>query len=87
MNKKGKYVKKEIKLTKNKEYRITIHNKIFYIYSVSFHRSGKVRAGVHGKDGIGYFRGNNISGKTAYYQKMDSEMYLRGVFKTVHIGV
>ena len=83
---KGKIVTKELRLRKKQHYGFFVHDPIFYLYSVSFHRGGKIRAGLHGKDGIGFFR-TMIKGKTAYYQKIDCEMQLRGVFKTVHIGV
>ena len=83
---KGKIVTKELRLRKKQHYGFFVHDPIFYLYSVSFVRGGKIRAGLHGKDGIGFFR-TMIKGKTAYYQKIDCEMQLRGVFKTVHIGV
>ena len=83
---KGKIVTKELRLRKKQHYGFFVHDPIFYLYSVSFHRGGKIRAGLHGKDGIGFFR-TMIKGKTAYYQKIDCEMRLRRVFKTVHIGV
>lgn len=86
MNKNGNYVKKEVKLSKNSDFRLKIYDKSFYLYSVSFHRGGKVRAGTYGKDGISYFR-TMIKGKTAYYRKIDCEMQLRGFFKTVHLGI
>lgn len=86
MNKKGIYIKKEIKLRKNQDYRLKIHNKTFYLYSVSFHRGGKVRAGIHGDDGVDFMY-KLLKGKTAYFKKIDSEMYLRGFFKTVHLGI
>ena len=85
-NNKGKTITKEIKLRKKQNYGFFVHDPIFYVYSVSFHRGGKVRAGLHGKDGIGFIR-KILNGKMAYYQKIDCEMQLRGVFKTVHIGV
>ena len=85
-NNKEKTITKEIKLTKKQHYGFFVHDPIFYLYSVSFHKGGKVRAGLHGKDGIGFIR-KILNGKTAYYQKIDCEMQLRGVFKTVHIGV
>lgn len=85
-NNKGKIVTKEVKIKPKGDYKFFVYNQVFYIYSVSFHSGGKVRAGVYGNDGIGFFR-HHIKGKTAYYQKMDCEMYLRGIFKTVHIGI
>ena len=85
-NRRGKTITKEVKLKKKQRYSFFVHDPIFYLYSVSFHKSGKVRAGMHGKDGTGFFR-INISGKTAYYQKVDCEMHLRGIFKTVHLGI
>ena len=83
---KGKITTKEIKIRPKKHYGFFVHDPIFYVYSVSFHRSGKVRSGTFGDDGIGFFR-KMIKGKTAYYQKIESDMMLRGVFKTVHIGI
>jgi hypothetical protein len=85
-NNKDKTTTKEIKIRPKGRYEFFVHDPIFYVYSVSFHRGGKVRAGTHGKDGIGFFR-TMIKGKTAYYQKIDCNMMLRGVFKTVHLGV
>jgi len=82
----GKYIEKEIKLRKNQDFWIRIHDPIFYLYSVSFHKGGKIRAGVHGKDGISFMR-VILNGKMIYYQKIDCEMQLRGVFKTIHLGV
>jgi hypothetical protein len=85
-NKKGETVTKEVRLKKNQHYDFFAYNPIFYLYSVSFNRRGKIRAGVHGKDGVGFIR-KILKGKTAYYQKIDCEMQLRGVFKTVHLGI
>lgn len=85
-NNKCKTITKEIKLRRKQHYGFFVYDPIFYLYSVSFHKGGKVRAGLHGKDGTGFFR-INISGKTAYFQKIDCEMQLRGIFKTVHLGV
>ena len=83
---KGNIKKKEVKLRKNQDFRLRVYTNTFYLYSVSFHRGGKVRAGTHGKDGIGFFK-TIIKGKTAYFQKIDCDMQLRGYFKTVHLGV
>ena len=85
-DKKGKYVEKEIKLKKHQDFWVRVHDPIFYLYSVSFHRGGKIRAGVHGKDGIGFMR-VILNGKMIYYQKIDCEMQLRGILKTVHLGI
>ena len=85
-NRKGDITTKEVKIKPNGHYGLFVHDSIFYVYSVSFHAGGKVRSGTYGGDGIGFFR-TIIKGKTAYYQKIDCEMQLRGFFKTVHLGI
>jgi hypothetical protein len=85
-NNKGKSLNREVVLRKNQDFRLKVYDNTFFLYSVSFHRGGKVRAGIHGKDGTGFFR-KNIRGKTAYYQKIDCYMQTHGFFKTVHLGV
>ena len=85
-NNKGKIVTKEVKIRPKGYYGFFVHDKIFYLFSVSYHRGGKVRYNVSGKDGIDFMRKIG-GGRTVYYQKVDCEMHLRGVFKTVHLGV
>ena len=73
-------------IKEHQDFWVRVHDPIFYLYSVSFHRGGKIRAGVHGKDGIGFMR-VILNGKMIYYQKIDCEMQLRGILKTVHLGI
>ena len=85
-DKRGDYIEREFKLKKHQNFRVRVHDSIFYVYSVSFHKGGKVLPGVHGKDGVGFIK-KILNGKTAFYQKINCEMHLRGFFKTVHLGI
>lgn len=86
MNNKGKYVSREVILKKDQDYRVTIHNRTFYLFSVYYVGGGKVRYSIRGKDGVGFMY-KTSKGRPAYFQKIDCDMQLRGYFKTVHLGV
>jgi len=85
-NNKGKTVTKEIKLRPKRHYGFFVYDQVFYLGAVSYHSNGRVRFDVRGKDGVGFMKRIG-GGRPIYYQKFDCENYLRGVFKTVHLGI
>jgi hypothetical protein len=85
-NNKGNWITKELKIKPKKHYGFFVYNKTFYLFSVSYFSNGNVKYNIRGKDGVGFMKQIG-GGRPVWYQKMDCEMYLRGIFKTVHIGI
>ena len=82
----GFFVEKKFELKRYEEIEYIATHNIFFLYSVSFNSEGKIIRGVNGKDDVSYMK-TVIKNKKIFYQKFNSEMYLRGTFKILHLGI